>query len=114
MSIDKKIEWQKQIVPKAKNKYDSAVAEPEMLMKKRKELLKKELVAAITASNKSFDEIMAYCRQPVLENDWAIHRELIFQKFSFINNFLDKTCNLICSISLIVDWFSIQIRIYFY
>lgn len=37
-SIDEKIEQQKQMVSKAKDRYDAAVAELEKLMKKRDEI----------------------------------------------------------------------------
>lgn len=59
ISIDEKIEKQKEIVSKAKDRYDSAVAELEKLMAKRDEIKKKELLDVITASHMSYDEIIA-------------------------------------------------------
>lgn len=62
-SIDEKIEQQKQAVSRAKDRYDAAVAELEILMKKRDEIRNRELIAAITSSSKSFDEIMAFLQE---------------------------------------------------
>lgn len=62
-SIDEKIEQQKQAVSRAKDRYDAAVAELEKLMKKRDEIRNRELIAAITSSSKSFDEIMAFLQE---------------------------------------------------
>jgi len=59
-NIDEKIEQQKQVVFKAKDKYDAAVAELEKLMKKRDELRNKELLKAFAESDKSFDEVMEF------------------------------------------------------
>lgn len=60
VSIDEKIELQKQVVFKAKDKYDSAVAELDRLMKKRDELRQKELLEAFAHSSRSFEEIMKF------------------------------------------------------
>jgi hypothetical protein len=60
ISIDDKIEQQKQAVFKAKDRYEAAVAELEALMKKRDEIRNKELIEAITNSNRSYEEIMAF------------------------------------------------------
>lgn len=62
ISIDEKIEKQKEVVSKAKDKYDAAVAELEKLMAKRDEIKKKELLEVITASNMSYDEIIKMIR----------------------------------------------------
>ena len=59
ISIDEKINQQKQVVFQAKDKYDAAVAELEKLMKKRDEVRQKELLNAFAASNKSFEEVMS-------------------------------------------------------
>lgn len=59
VSIDEKIEQQKLVVSKAKDKYDAAVADLEKLMSKRDEIKKKELLDTITASHMSYDEIIA-------------------------------------------------------
>ena len=62
ISIDEKINQQKQVVFQAKDKYDAAVAELEKLMKKRDELRSKELLEAFANSKKSFDEVMNFLR----------------------------------------------------
>ena len=62
ISIDEKINQQKQVVFHAKDKYDAAVAELEKLMKKRDEVRQKELLNAFAASNKSFEEVMSFLR----------------------------------------------------
>ena len=61
-SLEKKIEQQKQVVFKAKDKYDAAVAKLEELIKMRDEHRNKELVKAFTDSDKSFDEVMNFLR----------------------------------------------------
>lgn len=62
ISIEEKINQQKQVVFQAKNKYDAAVAELEKLMKKRDEIRQKELLDAFATSNKSFEEVMSFLR----------------------------------------------------
>lgn len=62
ISIDEKIAIQKQVVFQAKDKYEAAVAELDRLMKKRDEQRTKELLAAFSTSNKSFDEVMDFLR----------------------------------------------------
>lgn len=58
--LDEKIERQKQIVFQMKDKYDAAVAELDRLQQKRNELRNKELLKAVAASKKTYDEIMAF------------------------------------------------------
>ena len=60
VSIDEKIERQKEIVFQLKDKYDAAVKELDTLQQKRNELKNKELLKAIESSNKSYDEILAF------------------------------------------------------
>lgn len=60
MSIDEKIDQQKEVVLKIKEKYDAAVAELERLMRKRDEARNKEILQAIADSDKSYEEIMAF------------------------------------------------------
>lgn len=60
ISIDDKIEQQKLVVSKYKDKYDAAVEELEKLMRKRDELRNKELLTAISTSNRSYEEIMEF------------------------------------------------------
>ena len=56
--IDERVE--KQIVLKDKEKMDKDIAILDDLMKKQEELRNKKLLGAITKSNKSFEEIMAF------------------------------------------------------
>ena len=60
MSIDEKIDQQKEVVLKIKEKYDAAVAELERLMRERDEARNKEILQAIADSDKSYEEIMAF------------------------------------------------------
>ena len=60
MSIDEKIDQQKEVVLKIKEKYDVAVAELERLMRKRDEARNKEILQAIAGSDKNYEEIMAF------------------------------------------------------
>lgn len=62
ISIDEKINQQRQVVFHAKDKYDAAVAELEKLMKKRDEIRQKELLDAFATSNKSFEDVMSFLR----------------------------------------------------
>ena len=69
MSIDEKIDQQKEVVLKIKEKYDAAVAELEKLMRKRDEIRNKELLQAISDSDKSYEEIMRFLRTEKEETD---------------------------------------------
>lgn len=60
LSIDDKIEQQKQVVSKAKDRYEAELEELNQLMKKRDELRNKELLQAIEQSKRSFEEIMDF------------------------------------------------------
>ena len=60
ITIDDRIEKQKVVVLKAKNRYDSAVEELNKLMTRRDELRSKELMKAISKSDRSYDDILAY------------------------------------------------------
>ena len=60
LSIDDKIEQQKLVVSKAKDRYESELEELNQLMKKRDELRNKELLQAIEQSKRSFEEIMDF------------------------------------------------------
>ena len=68
ITLDEKIEKQKQIVFKAKEHYDAAVAELNELNKRRDELRKKELLEAISSSKRSYEEILRFL-QTTDEND---------------------------------------------
>ena len=59
-SIDERVEKQKLIVLKDKEKMDKDIAILDDLMKKQEEFRNKKLLSAITKSNKSFEEIMAF------------------------------------------------------
>ncbi len=60
ISIDEKIKKQKEMVAAAKDKYDDAVNELNILVKKKQELQGKELLNAFANSDKSLDEILAF------------------------------------------------------
>ena len=60
ISIDEKIEQQKKVVFQAKERYDRALAELDELQKKRDEVRKKELMAAISSSKRTYEEIIAF------------------------------------------------------
>lgn len=60
LSIDDKIEQQKLVVSKAKDRYEVELEELNQLMKKRDELRNKELLQAIEQSKRSFEEIMDF------------------------------------------------------
>ena len=60
ISIDDKIEQQKLVVSKAKDRYEVELEQLNQLMKKRDELRNKELIQAIGQSNRSFEEIMDF------------------------------------------------------
>lgn len=59
-SIDDKIERQKLVVSKVKDRYESAVEEIEKLMRKREEIRNKKILEVINKSAKSYDEIIAF------------------------------------------------------
>ena len=59
-SIDDRIEQQKLVVSKAKDRYEAELDQLNQLMKKRDELRNKELLQAIKHSNRSFEEIMDF------------------------------------------------------
>lgn len=58
ITIDEKIELQKGTVSKAKDKYDAELDKLNMLMQKREETCRKELMDAFIKSSKTYDEIM--------------------------------------------------------
>ena len=60
ISIDDRIEQQKQAVSKAKDRYEVELEQLNQLMKKRDELRNKELLQAIEHSNRSFEENMDF------------------------------------------------------
>ena len=62
ISIDDKINEQKQIVSKAKTKYEAELATLNDLMKKRDEIRNKQILEAIASSERSFDDIMDFIK----------------------------------------------------
>lgn len=60
MTIEEKIERQKEAVSKAKDKYEAALGELEKLMSKREEMRRKELMEAFMKSSRTYDEIMEF------------------------------------------------------
>jgi len=60
LSIDDKIEQQKMVVSKVKDRYEAEFEELNQLMKKRDELWNKELLQAIEQSKRSFEEIIDF------------------------------------------------------
>ena len=60
ISIDDRIEQQKLVVSKAKDRYEAELEQLNQLMKKCDELRNKELLQAIEHSNRSFEEIMDF------------------------------------------------------
>lgn len=60
ISIDEKIERQQEVVNKAKEKYEAAVAGLNALQEKKEEEERGKLVDAILASDKSAEEIMNF------------------------------------------------------
>lgn len=63
ISIEEKIEKQKEVVAKAKAKYDTALEELKILMKKKQEIEGKELLDAFVNSDKSLEEILAFMNE---------------------------------------------------
>ena len=62
ISIDDKINEQKQIVSKAKTKYEAELATLNDLLKKRDEIRNKQILEAIASSERSFDDIMDFIK----------------------------------------------------
>ena len=60
ISIDDKIEQQKLVVSKVKDRYEAELEQLNQLMKKRDELRNKELFQAIEHSKRSFEEIIDF------------------------------------------------------
>ena len=62
VSIDDKINEQKQIVSKAKTKYEAELATLNDLLKKRDEIRNKQILEAIASSERPFDDIMDFIK----------------------------------------------------
>lgn len=63
ISIDEKIGTAQEKVFRLKEQYDVAVSELNQLLKKKEELKKAELIEALEASRKSYDEILAFLQE---------------------------------------------------
>ena len=59
-SLELKIEKAKQDVIKTKQRYDTATAKLSDLMDKKDALKKEQLIAAITNSDKTFEEVLEF------------------------------------------------------
>lgn len=58
--IEEKIETQKELVSKAKDKYEAELDKHEKLMRKRDELRSKEMMEAFANSERSFEEVTRF------------------------------------------------------
>lgn len=58
--IEEKIETQKELVSKAKDRYEVELDKLEKLMRKRDELRSKELMEAFANSERLFEEVMRF------------------------------------------------------
>lgn len=61
-SLDMKIEQQKEVLEKAKVKYDAEKEELAKLIKLRNEMRKEELVEAVIKSDRTYEEILAFIK----------------------------------------------------
>ena len=68
INIDDKIEQQKLVVSKAKDKYEAELEQLNQLMKKCDELRNKELLQAIEQSKHSFEEIIDFLNTDDFQN----------------------------------------------
>jgi len=62
IGIDEKTERQKHVVSQAKDKYDAELTKLETLMKKRRELQKKELIDAFETSDRTLAEVLEFLK----------------------------------------------------
>ena len=62
IGIDEKTERQKHVVSQAKDKYDAELTKLETLMKKRRELQKKELIDAFETSDRTLTEVQEFLK----------------------------------------------------
>ena len=69
ISIEEKIETQKELVSKAKDRYEAELDKLEKLMRKRDELRSKELMEAFANSERSFEEVMRFLTTSEEETD---------------------------------------------
>ena len=67
--IEEKIESQKELVSKAKDRYEAELDKLEKLMRKRDELRSKELMEAFANSERSFEDVMRFLTTSEEETD---------------------------------------------
>ena len=67
--IEEKIETQKELVSRAKDRYEAELDKLEKLMRKRDELRSKELMEAFANSERSFEEVMRFLTTSEEETD---------------------------------------------
>ena len=67
--IEEKIETQKEVVSRAKDRYEAELDKLEKLMRKRDELRSKELMEAFANSERSFEEVMRFLTTSEEETD---------------------------------------------
>ena len=67
--IEEKIETQKELVSRAKDRYEAELDKLEKLMRKRDELRSKELMEAFANSERSCEEVMRFLRSSEEETD---------------------------------------------
>ena len=65
--LDVKIEQQKELLEKAKARYEAEKDALAELIKMRNELCREELMNAVINSDKSYEEILAFARGEVVE-----------------------------------------------
>ena len=68
-SLDVKIEQQKAVMEKAKLKYEAEKEALAELIKLRNELRKDELMAAVIKSERSYEEIMAFIKGGISDDE---------------------------------------------
>lgn len=68
-TLDEKIEFQKNVLEKAKVKYEAEKDALAELIKLRNEMRKEEIMEAVIKSNHSYAEILAYIRGESEEGD---------------------------------------------
>lgn len=61
-SLEMKIEQQKEVLEKAKAKYEAEIEALAVLEKLRNEMRKEELMEAVIKSNHSYEEILAFIK----------------------------------------------------
>ena len=66
---EEKIETQKELVLRAKDRYEAELDKLEKLMRKRDELRSKELMEAFANSERSFEEVMRFLTTSEEETD---------------------------------------------